>query len=148
MRGKFSRGASKVCGEWGGEASALASCGRDWQKRKQLHRVKASQAKAIQKVLCLFHVLLFEKLSFITNLNSLELSCLATVSNQVIGRKIEQEGKKWKIEGRGRGGENRKRFLLSSPPSPLRFLFCALVPTFSSNSRRNACYTGQFGTYI
>ena len=52
-------------------------------------------------------MLLFEKLSFITNLNSLELACLATVSNQVIARKIEQEGKKWKIEGRGRGGEGR-----------------------------------------
>ena len=34
-----------------------------------------------------------------------------------------------------------KCFLLSPPPSP-SFLFFALVPTFSMNSRRNACYAG------
>ena len=34
-----------------------------------------------------------------------------------------------------------KRFLLS-PPSPPSFPFCALVPTFSTNSRGNACHAG------
>ena len=32
---------------------------------------------------------------------------------------------------------------LHSTPPPLKFLFFALVPTFSTNSRRKACYAGK-----
>ena len=35
-----------------------------------------------------------------------------------------------------------KLFLLSPPPPPSFIFFFALVPTFSTNSRRNACYAG------
>ena len=39
-----------------------------------------------------------------------------------------------------------KRFLLSSPPPP-SFLFFSLAPTFSTNSRENACYAG-YSSYV
>lgn len=66
---------------------------------------------------------LLEKLWFILNLDILALTCLATVSNQVIvrklARKLEQERKKYKIEGGGRGGEGKRGDVSFSPlPSP------------------------------
>ena len=69
---------------------------------------------------------------------TLKLACVASVSNQVIARKLEREQKK-KVEG-GRGGEKRKRCFLLSPPPPPSFPFFALVPTFSTNSRGNTCH--------
>ena len=61
------------------------------------------------------------------------LSCVASVSDRVIARKLEREQKK---DGRrGRGAH-------STPPPP-KFLFFALVPTFSTNSRGKACYAGK-----
>ena len=77
-----------------------------------------------------------------------KLACVASVSSRDIAQKLEREQKKWngeeegegEGEGRGMGGVAGKRFLLS-PPSPPSFLFFfALVPTFSTNSRGNACY--------
>ena len=90
------------------------------------------------------------KLSFITNLNSLELACLATVSNQVIARKLEQERKKWKIEGGGRGGEGKRGSVSFYPlPLPLYIPLLCFRPNFLVKlARRNACYAGQFGHYI
>ena len=70
------------------------------------------------------------------------LACLASASNRDIARKLERERKKMES---GRRAENRKqRFLLSPPPPPPpSFLFFfALVPTFSTNLRGNACYAG------
>ena len=66
------------------------------------------------------------------------LACVASVSNRVIARKLEREQTK-KKSGRGKGKGEGKRYLLSLPPPP-SFLFFALVPTFSTNSRGNACY--------
>ena len=55
------------------------------------------------------------------------LACVESVSNRVIARKRAKK----KV----------------SPPPPQSFLFCfALIPTFSTNSRGNACYVG-YGTY-
>ena len=50
------------------------------------------------------------------------VACVASVSNRVIARKLE-----------------RKR-----SPSPVISFFFALVPTFSTNSRGNACYAGYW----
>ena len=59
------------------------------------------------------------------------LACVASVSNRVIARKLEREQKKV-------GGGGEKRIPLPLP----RHSFFALVPTFSTNSRGNACYAG------
>ena len=64
---------------------------------------------------------------------------VASISNRVIARKLERQQKKMK-EGGG-GGDKRFPFL----PISSRFIpdiFFALVPTFSTNSRGNACYAG------
>ena len=66
-----------------------------------------------------------------------KLACVASVSNRVIARKLEREQKK-KVEG-GVGGES---FPSPSPVIP----FFVLVPTFSTNSRGNACYAGYLQT--
>ena len=66
-----------------------------------------------------------------------KLACVASVSNRVIARKLEREQKK-KVEGGG-GGES---FPFPSPVIP----FFVLVPTFSRNSRGNACYAGYLQT--
>ena len=64
---------------------------------------------------------------------------VASIANRVIARKLERQQKKIK-EGGG-GGDKRFPFL----PISSRFIpdiFFALVPTFSTNSRGNACYAG------
>ena len=69
-----------------------------------------------------------------------EVACVASVSNRVIARKVRAEAKKkkrWKREGEGR----RRGSFFPSPSPVIPFLF-ALVPTFSTNSRGNACYAG------
>ena len=69
------------------------------------------------------------------------LACVASVSNRVIAGKLEREQpkKKWKGEGEGR----RQAFPSLPSPSPvISFFFFVLVPTFSTNSRGNACYAG------
>ena len=60
-------------------------------------------------------------------LTEVVLACVASVSSRVIARKLEREQKK-KMEG--------------PSPSPLIPSFFAPVPTFSTNSRGNACYAG------
>ena len=55
------------------------------------------------------------------------LACVASVSNRVIARTLEQEP--------------TKKGVPSAPPPSFLFSF-ALVPTFSTNSRGNACYAG------
>ena len=40
------------------------------------------------------------------------------------------------------GGGGREKRFLHSPPPPPSFLFFALVPIFSTNSRGTACYAG------
>ena len=68
------------------------------------------------------------------------LACVASVFNRVIARKLEREQPK-KVEG-GRGGE-KASVSFSSFPHPRHFIFLlALVPTFSTNSRGNACCEG------
>ena len=66
-----------------------------------------------------------------------KLACVASVSNRVIARKLEREQNK-KVEGEGEGSH--------CPPPPPSFLFFVLVPTFSTNSRGNACYAGYLQT--
>lgn len=74
---------------------------------------------------------MLEKLSFITNLISLELASLATVSNQVVRRKLEQERKKWKIKGGGRGGEGKRGNVSFCPlPLPLEIPLLCSRPNF------------------
>ena len=67
------------------------------------------------------------------------LGGVASVSNRVIAPKLERQQKKLK-EGGG-GGYNRFPFL---PISSLFIpgVFFPLIPTFSTNSRGNACYAG------
>ena len=69
-----------------------------------------------------------------------KLACVPSVSNRVIARKLEREQKKKKVEGGG-GGES----FPSPSPSPV-IPFFVLVPTFSTNSRGNACYAGYLQT--
>ena len=68
---------------------------------------------------------------------------------------VELQGESWtgsekRMEGEG-GREERKLHFLHSPsplpppPPPPSFLFFALVPIFSTNSRGTACYAGQLG---
>ena len=68
------------------------------------------------------------------------LACVASASSRVIARKLEREQKKigkWKESG------EEKTALPSLPsPSPVIPFFFALVPTFSTNLRGNACYAG------
>ena len=79
-----------------------------------------------------------------------KLACVASVSSRDIARKLEREQKKMEWGGGWGGGGERdggmgfagKRFLLSPPPPPSFLFFFALVPTFSTNSRGNACYAG------
>ena len=68
------------------------------------------------------------------------LACVASASNRVIARKLERERKK--LESGRRAEKRKQRFLLSPPPSPVIPFFFALVPTFSTNLRGNACYAG------
>ena len=67
------------------------------------------------------------------------LAGVASVSNRVIAPKMERQQNKMK-EG---GGEEDKRFPFL-PISSLFIpgLFFALIPTFSTKSRGNACYAG------
>ena len=67
-----------------------------------------------------------------------KLACVASVSNRVIARKLEREQKKKRWKGEGEGSH-------STPPSPV-IPFFVLVPTFSTNSRGNACYAGYLQT--
>ena len=56
-----------------------------------------------------------------------EIARVASVSNRVIARNLEQEQKKNGGRGRGRGEEE-------TPPPPPSFLFFAVVPTFSTRA--------------
>ena len=75
----------------------------------------------------------------------LHFAGVASFSNQVIARKLERQQNKMK-EGGG-GGDKRFPFL----PISSRFIsgiFFALVPAFSTNSRRKACYAGYIWLFV
>ena len=69
------------------------------------------------------------------------LACVASVSNRVIARKLERKVEEGEVGGGGRRGS----FFPLPLPRQSSFFF-ALVPTFLTNSRGNACYAGYLQT--
>ena len=70
------------------------------------------------------------------------VACVGSVSNRVIARKLERSKKKKGERGRGRREEEEEVSFFPLPLPRHSFFFSALVPTFSTESRGNACYAG------
>ena len=104
-------------------------------------------ALSLQSAVCILHSVyilpLVRILRFYTDLyqNSVIYSLHSKRLPSSYCAKVEARTKKKKLEVGG-GGRKRKNFLLSPPPSPSYLFIFSLVPSFSTNSRGNACYAG------